>query len=118
MPQKIVTDEKIVIQIIRNFISNAIKFTENGSINFLIDCIENTLILSVSDTGIGLTKSHQQEIFDSFKQIDGALNRKYTGTGLGLAISKNLAKLLGGEITVSSELGQGSIFSLHLPMNN
>ncbi len=109
-------------QIIMNLCSNALKFTESGSVQIGIQChetanenIEN-IIFTVRDTGIGIAANHLQTIFDKFVQADSSINRKYGGTGLGLAITKTLAQIMGGTITVTSELHKGSEFTVTIPL--
>lgn len=122
------TDEKRFQQILKNLLSNAFKFTEQGSVNLKIkqlgqeqltnnmqDISADWLEITVSDTGIGIPKDKHQLIFESFQQADGATVRKYGGTGLGLSICKELARLLGGWISLQSEEGQGSTFTLTIP---
>lgn len=120
VPATIKTDLQRAGQIIKNLLSNAFKFTpEGGTISLQIenrDLFDKKRIgIQVRDTGIGITAEKQQLIFEAFQQADGSTSRQYGGTGLGLSISKELAKLLGGEIEVSSEEGKGSIFTLVLP---
>jgi len=112
------TDQRRLEQVILNLLNNAIKFTEKGRVD--VSCrIENGQYrLSVSDTGIGIAPEHLQRIFEPFHQIDVRLGRKYEGTGLGLSISKKIVEMMGGVIEVQSRLGQGSVFTLHLPMNS
>ena len=104
-------DELRITQIIINLCSNAIKFTENGSVSILISKLEDDKIrFEVKDTGIGLTKDEQEKLFHNFIQADGSTTRKYGGTGLGLSISKQLVELMGGKIWIESEKGKGSSF--------
>lgn len=114
---KISTDKEKLLQIILNLLSNACKFTEQGNIKVSIQLLNQMLQLEVRDTGIGLTEQQQKYIFEEFHQVDGSEQRKYGGTGLGLAISQSFAKLLGGKIKVSSQLGEGSCFTLELPIS-
>lgn len=129
VPTSITTDPKRLSQILKNFISNAIKFTSRGSVTLAASCLKtqndkqysNTLkpkciALSVSDTGIGIEPDKQQLIFDAFQQEDGSTTRSYGGTGLGLSISKELTALLNGQITIDSKKGEGSTFSVLLPL--
>ncbi len=115
--KKWVADRRRVKQILINLLSNAVKFTEFGSITLLVEKSGDNLNLSVIDTGIGIDQVDQLALFQPFKQLNSGLNRKYKGTGLGLALSRELARLHGGDITLKSQLGQGSCFTLHLPMS-
>ncbi|KIA87739.1 hypothetical protein OA85_00520 [Flavobacterium sp. AED] len=117
LPEFIHTDSQRLNQILKNLISNAIKFTEKGSVTIRIDPnTETTLNISVTDTGIGISEDKQTAIFEAFQQAEGGTSRKYGGTGLGLSISRELAKLLESEIKVSSNLEEGSTFSLIIPL--
>lgn len=119
VPSVIETDKMRVGQILKNLLSNALKFTEKGSVTLEIKTHPthlNTLSFVVRDTGIGIAPEKQRLIFEAFQQADGSTKRKYGGTGLGLSISRELAKLLGGEIVLSSKVSQGSEFTLYLPM--
>ncbi|MES2395587.1 MAG: response regulator [Bacteroidota bacterium] len=116
LPEFILTDSQRLNQILKNILSNAIKFTEKGSVSISIDrYTESTLNISVIDTGIGIPEDKQTAIFEAFQQAEGGTSRKYGGTGLGLSISRELAKLLGAEIKLSSKLNEGSSFSLIIP---
>ncbi len=116
LPEFIRTDSQRLNQIMKNLLSNAIKFTDIGSVNIKIDRYsESMLIITVTDTGLGINEDKQIDIFEAFQQADGGTSRKYGGTGLGLSISRELAKLLGAEIKVSSKLHEGSTFSVLLP---
>lgn len=102
-------------QILVNLLSNAIKFTEQGTVEVKVQEAEpDQLIFTVKDTGIGIAPDDLKHIFEEFHQVDQSLTKKYPGTGLGLAISKSLVKLMNGDITVESQLGQGSTFCLKL----
>jgi len=117
LPEFIRTDSQRLNQILKNLLSNAIKFTEKGSVSVRIDRnSESTVIISITDTGIGIVEDKQEAIFEAFQQAEGGTSRKYGGTGLGLSISRELAKLLGGEIKLSSKLNEGSVFSLIIPL--
>ncbi len=119
LPSHIQTDPVRVRQCLINLVNNAIKFTEQGHvyINVAVDSDDGKSYVrfDVEDTGIGIEPEQLEEIFNSFTQADGSTCRKYGGTGLGLAITKQLAELLGGKVSVSSELGKGSVFSLLIP---
>lgn len=111
-------DERKLSQIIRNFISNALKFTEKGQVKVAakLSKDEKKLNIFVSDTGIGIAKEKLELIFSEFAQIDNHIQRKLNGTGLGLPLSKRFAKMIGGNITVQSELGVGSTFAITIPI--
>lgn len=113
---RIVTDKRRFEQVLMNLMSNAVKFTEKGSI--LLSCRRegDSYVISVKDTGIGMEKKELERIFEPFSQIDTGLSRKYEGTGLGLSISKKLLELMGGKIFVESEPGKGSTFTVVIPV--
>jgi signal transduction histidine kinase len=123
-----------VRQMLINLLSNAAKFTEQGTITLVVERIKEEnrrkeedgnfilppsdfVLFKVSDTGIGMTSEQMQNLFQVFTQADASTTRRYGGTGLGLAISRRFCQLLGGDITVASELGQGSTFTIRLPVN-
>ena len=109
------TDEQKVSQILRNFISNAIKFTPHGEVRVAASFVGNEVEYSVTDTGIGISEGDQRIIFEEFAQIESSMQRRVKGTGLGLPLSKKLAELLGGRVEVSSTVGLGSTFKLIVP---
>jgi CheY-like chemotaxis protein/anti-sigma regulatory factor (Ser/Thr protein kinase) len=111
------TDKLRLEQILRNLLSNALKFTKKGTVLLAVSRQNGTLSFAVKDTGIGIPKNKQQSIFEAFQQADGSTRRKYGGTGLGLSISRELAKLLGGEIHLQSDEGVGSTFTLNIPVS-
>lgn len=117
IPYSVICDEQRLAQVVANLFSNAVKFTpENGEIQLLATMTEQrgnevTLLVTVRDSGIGIPKEHQGKLFNSFEQADGGISRKFGGTGLGLAISKRIVEMMGGEIWVESEAGQGARFS-------
>jgi signal transduction histidine kinase/HAMP domain-containing protein/ActR/RegA family two-component response regulator len=117
VPRLLFTDESRLQQILKNLLSNAFKFTEQGQVKLSIRTSQpgNMVIFAVSDTGIGIPTDKQKLIFEAFQQADGTTSRKYGGTGLGLTISREIARLLGGYIQVDSQPGVGSTFRLHLP---
>ena len=112
----VLADENRLLQIMHNLVGNAIKFTEQGSIQVTATAKRNMMEIHVIDTGIGIAESKHQNIFKSFEQGDGSTGRTYGGTGLGLAVSKQLIELHGGEIGVTSKLGEGSTFTFTLPL--
>lgn len=115
-PAMLYTDRQRVEQILKNLLANALKFTEHGTVELLVMGHANQgIAFQIRDTGIGIAEDQQQAIFEAFRQADGTTNRRYGGTGLGLSISRDLANMLGGYITVTSELGKGSTFTLVLP---
>ena len=128
LPHSIFSDQKRLEQVLKNLMSNAIKFTQKGSVtvDFHIPTHKmdlrklglepsETLAIAVTDTGIGIPTDKKKMIFEAFQQAEGGTARKYGGTGLGLSISRELANLLGGEVQLSSQLGQGSTFTLYTP---
>ena len=132
VPAEITTDRLRIEQILKNLLSNAFKFTpRDGQITLAFSVEQNftnltrqelrkeksLLAIAVSDTGIGIPPDKQQLIFEAFQQVDGSTSRKYGGTGLGLSISRELIKRLGGEITLQSEEGRGSTFTVWLPLS-
>ncbi|MBM6580403.1 response regulator, partial [Microvirga sp. BT689] len=124
LPVAIRTDSKRLQQVLRNLLSNAFKFTERGGVTLQIGSAEGSplragsqwIAMSVIDTGIGIPEDKQRIIFEAFQQADGTTSRKYGGTGLGLSISREIARLLGGEIVVSSNPNSGSTFTLFVPV--
>ncbi|HEY2400791.1 MAG TPA: response regulator, partial [Steroidobacteraceae bacterium] len=117
-PSQLETDPQRVGQILKNLVSNALKFTEAGDVTVrAFPGAHATLCFDVADTGIGISEHQREIIFDAFRQADGSTHRKYGGTGLGLTISRDLARLLGGDISVMSTPGAGSTFTLTLPLN-
>lgn len=116
-PAVVESDRTRIEQVLKNLLSNALKFTESGGVTLDVSpAQEGTIVFSVTDTGIGITADQQARIFEAFQQADGSISRRYGGTGLGLSISLELARLLGGNITVASRPGRGSTFVLTVPV--
>jgi len=123
-PDQVIGDPGRLRQILINLVGNAIKFTQRGEVTLRVSRLETTTSrttvarLDVQDTGIGIDADAQQRVFEAFSQANRSTTRNFGGTGLGLAISKNLVELMGGEISLSSELGVGSTFSMTVPFDN
>jgi CheY-like chemotaxis protein len=129
-PERLTTDRQLVEQILKNLLSNAFKFTEQGSVSLRIHrapeglpyatetlrTARAVIAFAVTDTGIGISPENQQKIFEAFQQADSSITRRYGGTGLGLTISREYARVLGGDLTLESKLGVGSTFTLYLPV--
>jgi len=122
VPQRVFTDQARLHQILRNLLSNAIKFTDHGQVQLMLSASEKRsdgsvlMSFTVRDTGIGIAPEKHKQVFEAFQQLDGSTSRRYDGTGLGLAITRQLVKALGGHIELQSALGQGSVFTVSLPM--
>ncbi|MBG9387911.1 response regulator [Caenimonas aquaedulcis] len=117
LPETIFTDRQRIEQILKNLLSNALKFTDSGKVSMLVQRHgEREVAFKVTDSGIGIAPDQQELIFEAFRQADGTTSRRYGGTGLGLSISRDLARLLGGSISVESRPGHGSTFTLVLPV--
>ncbi len=110
------SDGRRVKQILLNLVSNAVKFTEHGGVEILCRRRETCLEFTVRDSGIGIREQDLDKLFQSFRQLDSGLSRRYDGTGLGLFICRRLVHMLGGEIRVKSQIGEGSTFSFTLPL--
>ncbi|GGV49260.1 histidine kinase [Streptomyces spectabilis] len=127
VPREMFSDEQRLQQILRNLLSNAVKFTANGRVELSVQHVKvspdpllsdrgDLISFTVRDTGIGIPPEQLPVIFEAFQQVDGTTNRKYGGTGLGLSISREIAGLLGGRITAESRPGEGSTFTLYVPV--
>ena len=112
------SDRKKIAKILVSLLSNAYKFTPRGEVILSLEVRRGRVVYVVADTGIGIAPSAQEAIFDEFRQADGSMTRRYGGTGLGLALSRRLAQLLGGDIEVESTLGQGTRFTVELPLEH
>jgi signal transduction histidine kinase/CheY-like chemotaxis protein len=115
-PGRILADAGRLRQILFNLMSNAIKFTHEGAVTLAVRAEGDALVLSVSDSGIGIPKERQEDVFEPFRQVDGSITRNYEGTGLGLAICRNLARAMGGDIALESTLGKGSTFTVRIAL--
>lgn len=115
-PRDILSDGARIRQIVFNLLSNAIKFTPQGSVLLAAHAADDSLVIAVTDTGIGIPTDQFDAIFEPFHQVDGGTTRQFAGTGLGLAICRNLARALGGDVTVESVVDQGSTFTLRIPL--
>jgi signal transduction histidine kinase len=110
-----IADERRIKQMLLNLLTNAIKFTPAGQISLVVKKVPQGITFTVSDTGIGIDSNQFQFLFEPFKQLDSRLNRQYEGSGLGLALTRKLARLHGGDVSLTSTLGKGSQFTLFLP---
>jgi signal transduction histidine kinase len=115
-PVWVETDTGKVHQIVLNLLSNAVKFTDTGEVALTLDVDGGGAVLAVRDTGIGIAPENLERIWDAFSQVQQPPTRRVGGTGLGLSVTRNLARLLGGDVTVESEMGRGSTFTLRLPL--
>ncbi|MEH2453291.1 PAS domain S-box protein [Nostoc sp.] len=111
----LIADERRIKQMLLNLLTNAIKFTPDGQVSLVVKKVPQGMTFTISDTGIGIDSNQFQFLFEPFKQLDSQLNRQYEGTGLGLALTRKLARLHGGDVSVTSILGEGSQFTLFLP---
>ena len=117
-PERLTIDAQRLQQVLKNLLANAVKFTEHGHVGLLVQAHgADRVRFVVSDTGIGIAKAQTGVIFEAFRQADGSTQRRFGGTGLGLSISRDLAQRMGGTITVDSEPGRGSVFTLELPVH-
>ncbi len=114
-PASLETDASKLRQVLLNLLSNAIKFTERGEVTLWAEVDAGAVRFLVRDTGVGIAPEHLERVFEEFWQVEQPTTRRATGTGLGLAVSRRLARLLGGDLTVQSERGVGSVFVLELP---
>ena len=112
-----ISDRKKITKILVTLLDNAYKFTHRGEVRLSLEVANGRAVYRVQDTGIGIPRDAQAMVFDEFRQVDGSATRRYGGSGLGLALARRLARLLGGEIELSSEPGEGSLFTLELPLD-
>ncbi|MDP8228005.1 MAG: response regulator, partial [Candidatus Electryoneaceae bacterium] len=132
LPESVITDKKRLLQVLKNLLANAFKFTEKGEVALNVSVVKEgwsmdhhilnnanqVIAFAVSDTGIGIAENQLKIVFEAFQQADGTERRKYGGTGLGLSISREIARLLGGEIKVESTLDEGSVFTFYVPQHH
>ncbi|MCC7205703.1 MAG: hypothetical protein IT323_00255 [Anaerolineae bacterium] len=116
LPDTLYGDEEAISKIAINLLGNAIKFTEQGQVTLAVSRLDSAWSIVVEDTGIGIPPHAREYIFDEFRQVDQTSKRKYGGTGLGLAIVQKYTRAMGGTVSVTSELGKGSIFTVSLPL--
>ncbi len=116
IPEIIASDRTRLRQILINLVGNAVKFTERGSVRIEIGTVDFALEIAVVDTGCGIASDQVERLFESFTQVHGSLTRAHAGTGLGLALSRKLARLLGGDVSVTTQTGVGSRFTVRLPI--
>ena len=109
-------DEQRIVQVLLNLVGNAIKFTDEGAVRIEVTASDGDYLVSVADTGPGLSEVDQQKIFEEFHQADGSSTREKGGTGLGLSIAKRIVEMHGGSIGVEATLGEGSTFWFTLPV--
>lgn len=116
-PDVVWTDSRKLRQILINLVGNAVKFTEEGAVQMSVARVGDRLVFDVTDTGPGISQDHLERIFDPFWQVQGGTTRTVGGTGLGLSVTRRLARLLGGDVTVKSEVGRGTAFRVELPLH-
>lgn len=116
VPEVVIGDQVRLSQVLMNLVGNAIKFTEKGTVQLSVDEAQGQLRFSITDTGIGIPQDKLQSIFESFTQANLSDTRKYGGTGLGLSISKQLVEIMGGKISIESEVGSGTTFSFSIDL--
>ncbi len=130
LPESLNTDSKRLKQVLKNMLSNAFKFTESGQVTLkiapatqgwspdhtILNAADSVVAFAVTDTGIGIPEDKRMVIFEAFQQAEGSTSRRYGGTGLGLSISREVVRMIGGEIHLESEVGQGSTFTVYLPL--
>jgi signal transduction histidine kinase len=110
------TDKTKVKQILLNLLSNAVKFTNRGSVTLSASCADGGVRLEVKDTGVGIKPDEIETIWEDFRQLDQSRTRSHGGTGLGLSITRRLTQQLGGQVTVKSTFGEGTTFTVRLPL--
>jgi signal transduction histidine kinase len=118
LPAEITTDPTRLRQLLNNLLSNAVKFTDTGLITFQVSRNAHEIAFAVTDTGPGIAPENRETVFEKFKQLDNFLTREHGGTGLGLALVRQLVEHMGGRVTLESEVGVGSTFTVYLPLDN
>ena len=116
LPQTILGDEDALSKIAINLLGNAFKFTQQGQVALDLQRVNGDWTITVSDTGIGIPTHAREYIFEEFRQVDGSSKRLYGGTGLGLSLVQKLTRAMGGNVTLESEVGKGSTFTITLPL--
>jgi signal transduction histidine kinase len=116
VPEKVIGDPHRLGQVLINLVSNAVKFTSQGGISVSVQARDDLLEFAIADTGLGIPQEKHALLFQSFSQVDSSLTRRYGGSGLGLAICKGLVELMGGQISVQSRPGEGSVFTFTVPL--
>ena len=116
LPQTLHLDGQKVRQVVLNLVSNALKFTRDGVVTVRATVRDGVLVASVEDTGIGIPADRLEAVFESFEQAEADTSQKFGGTGLGLAISRRFCRLMDGDLTVRSTVGEGSVFELQVPL--
>jgi len=117
LPDILFGDDLRLRQVLTNILGNAVKFTEKGHVSLRVSASKDTLRFEIADTGIGIHKEDLPKLFKAFEQVDKSINRNVVGTGLGLVISKSFIELMGGAITLDSEYGKGTVFTIEIPVN-
>jgi signal transduction histidine kinase len=112
-----VSDRRKIAKLLIALLSNAYKFTASGEVKLSVEVRDDRAVYRVQDTGIGIPDEMRRLVFEEFRQVDGSSTRRYGGSGLGLSLAQRLARLLGGQIHVDSEIGEGSTFRVELPLN-
>ena len=117
LPVSIFSDGMRLRQVLLNLLSNAAKFTQSGAVRVVLACSRSQELytIEIHDSGIGIDPARLESMFESFVQADASITRRFGGTGLGLAISRQFCRLMGGDLTVTSEEGRGSTFTVELP---
>jgi signal transduction histidine kinase len=116
LPPLVLGDEDALSKVVINLLGNAFKFTQEGQVRLDLTCDDHHWKISVSDTGIGIPAHAREYIFEEFRQVDGSSKRLYGGTGLGLALVQKLSRAMDGSVSLQSEVGKGSVFTVTLPL--